>query len=474
MKDRYDNQNVVISIPASGTIELIYKYQIHAHPDKAGYGYKNTQYYTFRKSGGIMEKLYTLDNVVTIDPYNTSELETYDIDVESKQRILKYINERIDSYKFENKDTKYKFYILNYNSDLNHKPRKPGQNNHCYISIDEIKSGKEFVDTIKFSSDKNSNIEKYDYKPSLWTFSANPKYWKVDCFLNSDKVNNEIYYSINKNHRNLFKIGDKGIIRVGKDNRNKTELKGKQKLCSGVYAIVEVVSNPEFRKDPSDEFYMNPNGINKDKWKVKIKVIKNLINSPIIFNENNKAELNEDRYLVNGFQSATMPLVESVFYKIIDLAYDDKNLIHDKDIDLIDFDKLANDNNGIRILNKIYQNADIKKKEKFVKVIERGKIASEIKKYVGYKCQVCEALGKNPYGFKKKNGDYYVETHHIIPVTDTEKSKLSVENLICVCPNHHRQIHYGNVGIISDNNKYIEYKIDEDIIKIKKIDLDNI
>ncbi|CEN74605.1 Uncharacterised protein [[Clostridium] sordellii] len=42
MKDRYDNQNVVISIPASGTIELIYKYQIHAHPDKAGYGYKNT------------------------------------------------------------------------------------------------------------------------------------------------------------------------------------------------------------------------------------------------------------------------------------------------------------------------------------------------------------------------------------------------------------------------------------------------
>ncbi|CEN74606.1 putative restriction endonuclease [[Clostridium] sordellii] len=219
---------------------------------------------------------------------------------------------------------------------------------------------------------------------------------------------------------------------------------------------------------------MNPNGINKDKWKVKIKVIKNLINSPIIFNENNKAELNEDRYLVNGFQSATMPLVESVFYKIIDLAYDDKNLIHDKDIDLIDFDKLANDNNGIRILNKIYQNADIKKKEKFVKVIERGKIASEIKKYVGYKCQVCEALGKNPYGFKKKNGDYYVETHHIIPVTDTEKSKLSVENLICVCPNHHRQIHYGNVGIISDNNKYIEYKIDDNIIKINKIDLDNI
>ena len=93
---------------------------------------------------------------------------------------------------------------------------------------------------------------------------------------------------------------------------------------------------------------------------------------------------------------------------------------------------------------------------------------------MGYKCQVCKALGKNPYGFKKKNGDYYVETHHIIPVADTEKSKLSVENLICVCPNHHRQIHYGNVDIISDNDKYIEYKIDEESFKIYKIDLDNI
>ena len=108
-----------------------------------------------------------------------------------------------------------------------------------------------------------------------------------------------------------------------------------------------MVSNPEFRKDTSDEFYMNPNDINKDKWRVKIKVIKNLINSPIILNENNKVELNEDRYLVNGFQSATMPLLESVFYKIIDLIYDDKKLIDDKDIDLVDFDRLANDNNGI-------------------------------------------------------------------------------------------------------------------------------
>ncbi len=315
----------------------------------------------------------------------------------------------------------------------------------------------------------NLNCEKIEKQYGIWTFFTNPKFWEVDSFLNSERVNYDFYYSINKNHRNKFNIGDKGLIRVGRDNRNKKELKGKSKLNAGIYAIVEVVSNPEFIKDTSDEFYINPDGANEDKWRIKIKVIKNLINSPIIFDESNKTELSEDKYLVKGFQSSTMPLLESVFYKIIDLAYQGENL--EKEIDFIDFDKLSNDKNGIKILNKIYQNAEIKKREKLIKVVERGKIANEIKKYLGYKCQICEALGINPYTFKKKNGDYYVETHHVIPVSDTEKSKLSVENLICVCPNHHRQIHYGNVDLISDNDKYIEYKIDDDLIKINKINL---
>lgn len=54
MSEEYDYE--VISIPASGTIELIYKYGIHAHPDTQPYKYKKTKYFTFRKPGGVMEK----------------------------------------------------------------------------------------------------------------------------------------------------------------------------------------------------------------------------------------------------------------------------------------------------------------------------------------------------------------------------------------------------------------------------------
>ena len=86
----------------------------------------------------------------------------------------------------------------------------------------------------------------------------------------------EIYYSINKDHRDRFRIGDIGIIRVGIDSRNKSELDGREKLKSGIYAIVKVMSLPEFIKDNNSEFYANKDDINKDKWRVKIKIIKKL------------------------------------------------------------------------------------------------------------------------------------------------------------------------------------------------------
>lgn len=467
-------KNIAISIPASGTIDLIYKYQIHAHPDKLGYEYKDVSYYTFRKKGGIMDRLFSIEKIITLNPYNVDEIKEYNLTLEVEDRIRKYIEERSNSYKFEHNDIKYKFYVLNYVENLIHNPKRPGQNNHCYITLDELRSGKELVDTVNLSESKNSYINQPNNKEnSIWTFFSNPKYWYVDDFLKSNKVDSEIYYSINKDHRNRFKIGDRGVIRVGIDSRTKSNLNGREKMQPGVYAIVKVTSLPEFIKDSDSEFYPNKDDINKDKWRVKIKIIKNLIDSPIIFNEENRVELGQDRYLINGFQRSTMPLDEDVFYKILKLANLNKNINVNRYEEIIDLKDLGNSISGIEFLNDIYANINIEQKEKLVKVIERGKIANKIKKYLQYKCQICESLGENPHSFKKKNGEYYIETHHIIPVSDTKNSKLSVDNLICVCPNHHRQLHYGNVKIINNNNIYVEYNIDGIQVKINKVKLNN-
>lgn len=174
----------------------------------------------------------------------------------------------------------------------------------------------------------------------------------------------------------------------------------------GVYAIVKVTSLPEFIKDSDSEFYPNKDDINKDKWRVKIKIIKNLIDSPIIFNEENRVELGQDRYLINGFQRSTMPLDEDVFYKILKLANLNKNINVNRYEEIIDLKDLGNSISGIEFLNDIYANINaninIEQKEKLVKVIERGKIANKIKEYLQYKCQICESLGENPHSFKKR------------------------------------------------------------------------
>jgi hypothetical protein len=80
-------------------------------------------------------------------------------------------------------------------------------------------------------------------------------------------------------------------------------------------------------------------------------------------------------------------------------------------------------------------------------VIERGPIGTAVKKANGFKCQICEAMGLPPHSFIKSNGLPYVEAHHVMPVSELQIGSLAASNIISVCANHHRQLHYGNVNV---------------------------
>lgn len=51
-------------------------------------------------------------------------------------------------------------------------------------------------------------------------------------------------------------------------------------------------------------------------------------------------------------------------------------------------------------------------------------------------CEYCDAPG-----FKMQDGTIFLETHHVIPLG--EHGSDSEENLVAVCPNHHREAHHG-------------------------------
>lgn len=52
------------------------------------------------------------------------------------------------------------------------------------------------------------------------------------------------------------------------------------------------------------------------------------------------------------------------------------------------------------------------------------------------KCELCDVSG-----FLLPNGRMFLETHHVIPLA--EGGADSASNVVAICPNHHREAHYG-------------------------------
>lgn len=92
---------------------------------------------------------------------------------------------------------------------------------------------------------------------------------------------------------------------------------------------------------------------------------------------------------------------------------------------------------------------ELKNKQPLSKTIiyfkRNRKIVQQLKKIYNNQCQICE------FTFKKDNGENYSETHHLIPLG--ENGFDNIKNLIVVCPNCHKKLHYAK------NKKYdIKYR----------------
>lgn len=122
-------------------------------------------------------------------------------------------------------------------------------------------------------------------------------------------------------------------------------------------------------------------------------------------------------------------------------------------------------------LEKRMKNLKPEIKKRVSKFIERGKIAQDVKKLTGFRCLICDALNQQMISFSKPNGNTYVETHHVQEVSKLMTGSLSINNLITVCANHHRQLHYGNSLLENVDNEYFYYRIDDKNISVPKINI---
>lgn len=78
-----------------------------------------------------------------------------------------------------------------------------------------------------------------------------------------------------------------------------------------------------------------------------------------------------------------------------------------------------------------------------------SKLVKEIKQKVQHKCQICNqviSLGDNIY---------YSEGHHIKPLGNNHNGVDDEDNIIILCPNHHKEFDYGSIAIDPDNGGVI-------------------
>jgi predicted HNH restriction endonuclease len=123
-----------------------------------------------------------------------------------------------------------------------------------------------------------------------------------------------------------------------------------------------------------------------------------------------------------------------------------------------------NEGEQIRALNEAYKSASPRMRQYLASRVERGAaIGGKVKALNGHICQVCRSPP-----FMTRTGRPYAEAHHLTPLHRLEPGSLASQNVICVCANCHRKMHYGNVEFIAADAQSMTFEIDGVRIKVKR------
>lgn len=107
----------------------------------------------------------------------------------------------------------------------------------------------------------------------------------------------------------------------------------------------------------------------------------------------------------------------------------------------------------IQALDAINTAMGVTSKEVLAKTYERDQELSNLIKLArGEACQICG------YYFVGSDGKRYVECHHLEHLANDGLD--CSKNIVVVCANHHRQLHYGSAKILSHTSAFVVIEID--------------
>lgn len=285
-----------------------------------------------------------------------------------------------------------------------------------------------------------------------WMFVCNRRKWDGEAWLR--RPENSLLYKVSEHNHTEIQAGDLGILRI--NARRGTNALAPQ--SAAIYAIVQVLDLPRLQADRSEAFYANPGDAKEATWRAPLRLLANLVQKPI-----SVEDLPVDEsfgYLRKPLMTSTIPISRGVFSDIYTRAGALRPTLTDE--------QKASSTAGIRMLELEAVKADPKRKSRISQYIERGPIGNKVKDIRGSRCQICEALEKEPVAFLRKNGTPFAEAHHVQPVSLLLVGTLAASNIMVLCPNHHRQAHFGDFEIVENQSNQWVVRLDEEIIKLPK------
>lgn len=137
-----------------------------------------------------------------------------------------------------------------------------------YMFIDDRASFENTTKEIKISSGADENDSHKDDEPSVWIFQGNPERYDILNALSDKEIGNTIHWTVNQ-HKQKIKKGQIALIWMS----------GKE---SGIYAIARIETDPmQLSESPAERKYWLGNEENEVALRVKLSIIRRLINNPI-------------------------------------------------------------------------------------------------------------------------------------------------------------------------------------------------
>jgi HNH endonuclease len=161
----------------------------------------------------------------------------------------------------------------------------------------------------------------------------------------------------------------------------------------------------------------------------------------------------------SGVQKNEFEKLKNIYFSLTGKTFDESVL----DFDLIQQDELVEllKADKKRIIADL-KNLDNNETETVIikqKTYKRdNKTIAQIKVLRNFECQICGTK------IKKKNGGFYIEAAHIKP--KSLKGRETPDNILILCPNHHKEFDYGARKVVNHNKDFIEFEMNRETYKL--------